>query len=84
MNTYWPVYCCMCLQYDCCLPHTCFAVRPHPALHAASVPKLVTHVMAEVVVTRTANFVALAAVVVFVAAYAEGVLEAGDQAFILH
>lgn len=65
-------------------PCTCLAVGPRPALHAASVPQLVTHVMAEVVVAGTANFVALAAVVVFVAAYPDGVLKAGDQAFILH
>lgn len=73
----------MCLQYDY-LPCTCFAVRPRPALHAAPVPELVTHIMAEVVISRTANCVALAAVVVFVAAYADGVLQACDQAFILH
>lgn len=40
--------------------------------------------MAKVVVAGPANFVALAAVVVFIAAYADGVLEAGDQAFVLH
>lgn len=40
--------------------------------------------MAEVVVAGTANFVALAAVVVLVAAYADGVLDAGGRAFVLH
>lgn len=63
---------------------TCFAFGPCPALHAASVSRLVTHIMAEVVVTGTANFVALAAIVVFVTAHTDGVLEAGDRAFILH
>lgn len=63
---------------------TCFAVRPRPALHAASVPLLVAHIVAEVVVAGTTDFVALAAVVVFVAAHPDGVLEAGDQALILH
>lgn len=63
---------------------TCFAVGPCPALHAASVSKLITHVVAKVVVAGTANFVALAAIVVFVAAHADGVLQAGDRAFVLH
>lgn len=40
--------------------------------------------MAEVVVTGTANFVALAAVVVLIAAHTDGVLEAGSQGFMLH
>lgn len=40
--------------------------------------------MPEVVVSWSTDFVALAAVVVFVAAYADGVLQAGDQAFVLH
>ena len=71
-------------MYRCISSCTCFAVRPGPALHAASVPQLVAHVMAKVVVTGTADFVALAAVVVFIAAYADGVLQAGDQALILH
>lgn len=40
--------------------------------------------MAKVVVAGTAHFVALAAVVVLVAAHADGVLDAGNQALILH
>lgn len=40
--------------------------------------------MAKVVIAGTAHFVALAAIVMLVAAHADGVLEAGDQAFILH
>lgn len=40
--------------------------------------------MAEVVIAGTAHFVALAAVIVIVAAYTDGVLQAGDQAFVLH
>lgn len=63
---------------------TCFAVWTCPALHAASIPQLVADVVAKVVIAGTANFVALAAVVVFVAAHADGVLEVGDQAFVLH
>lgn len=39
--------------------------------------------MAEVVVAGTAHFVALAAVVVFVTAHTDGVLQSGDQAFVL-
>lgn len=65
-------------------PITCFAVGPRPALHAAWVPKLVAHVVAEVVVTGTAHFVALPAVVVFVAAHADGVLQPGDGVLVLH
>lgn len=84
--TRWPVYHCMCLLYDRRFLCTCFAAERQirPALHTLSVPKLVTHVVAEVVVAGAAHFVALAAVIVFVTAYADGVLEAGDQAFILH
>lgn len=63
---------------------TCFAVGACPALHAASVPELVAHIVAEVVVARTADFVALAAVVVLVAAHADGVLQAGAHALMLH
>lgn len=63
---------------------TCFAVHPCPALHAASVPKLVADIVAKVVIAGTANFVALAAVIMFVAAHADGVLDVGDQAFVLH
>lgn len=40
--------------------------------------------MAEVVVAGTAHFVALGAVVVFVTAHPDGVVEAGGRAFVLH
>lgn len=66
------------------LPLTYFAVRTRPALHAALVSKLVAHVVAEVVVARTTNFVALAAVVVLIAANTHGVVEAGHRAFMHH
>lgn len=58
---------------------TCFAARRQvgPALHALSVPELVAHVMAEVVVAGAAHFVALCAVVVLVTAHPDGVLQPG-------
>lgn len=55
----------------------------HPALHAAPVPKLVTHVMAKVVVPGPALLVAFGAVVVLVTLYTDGVVEAGDGAVML-
>lgn len=69
------------LCFCTCLAAVC---EIRPALHTLSVPKLVTHIVAEVVVSGATHFVALAAVVVFVAADADGVLEPGDGAFKLH
>lgn len=68
-------------SFSTCLAAGC---EVRPALHTFSVPELVTDVMAEVVVAGTADFVALAAVVVLVAAHADGVLDVGRRALVLH
>lgn len=65
---------------------TCLAARRQvgPALHALSVPQLVAHVVAEVVVAGAAHFVALGAVVVLVTAHPDGVLQPGAGALGRH
>lgn len=63
---------------------TCFAVRSRPAIHTLSVPQLVTHIMAEVVVAWSAHFVAFSAVVMLITAHTDGVVNAGNQSFIFH
>lgn len=55
-----------------------------PALQTLSVPQLVAHVVAEVVVAGPTHLVALGAVVVLVAAHSDGVFQAGAQALVLH
>lgn len=62
---------------------TCAAARTHPALQAHLGPRGLAAVVAEVVVARDAEFVALVAVVVVVAAHPDAVGEVGHGPVVL-
>lgn len=62
--------------------HTFLAVWPSPALHALHIAKVITCVMAKVIISGATLFVALVAVVISVAAHTHAVLDAGCLAFV--
>lgn len=65
------------------VPLTCAAARTHPAVQAHLGPGGLATVVAEVVVTRDAEFVALVAVVVLVTAHPDVVGEVGHGPVVL-
>lgn len=82
----------MCILTQKCLAHglyqaapllTSCTVSPYPALHTSSIPKLVTHVVAIVIIAWPALLVALVAIVVLVTAHADAVLKAGCKTVVL-
>lgn len=72
------------LMNTCIHLHTLLAFWPGPALHALQITKVITCVMAKVIISGATLFVALVAIVISVTAHTHAVLDGGCLALVMN